>query len=245
MKKSKNEVNNLFKNCINNHQIIKELHKERCPNYLEAILELYYEFEIEIRYSFYLIMVRLGGEFTKKYHQSLGIEKILNSFNKLVHAKCSYSLNSDKVFCFTNHGGEEFYNSSEFNLYASLGILACLRINLEYLELKNPRLDGLVLLLSCLYPEAVDAYLKISKQFGFDGTTSLEYDISDEKEFKSFLVSMEIERWNQEKVQSIKNQKNVLKSNDLNTPDNVKKREKDKCQKDEKYLQRTNRKKVS
>jgi hypothetical protein len=123
------------------------------------------------------------------------IKDTLKMISNLLQSKCRYYLDHDYNLCFQVKGGKEFEKSNESGLVTLLGVFACLRINLKYFEQQNPELEGLNMLFTALYPEIMDAYDKVTKKFGFDGTVKLGLNISDPDELLLYLKNMKIERW--------------------------------------------------
>lgn len=146
--------------------------------------------------SILMICIALGHKIKDEPNDTHQIDEILTSFSSLMESKCKYILDSDGTICFELHGNKEFDESDESGLVIELGIFACYKINLEFLECQNTELEGLNKMLLESYPETYNAYCALTNQFGFEGTVNLGLNLEmSDKEMCSTLRNLKVEKW--------------------------------------------------
>ncbi len=121
-----------------------------------------------------ILTLGLRTEFGKVNNDDHHIDEILNSLSEYPALKCKYFLDSEGKLGYNYEDqGEEFKQSEECELIDMFGVFAFFQINLEYFELRNPKWKGMNKTLSRRFPEIYDAYINLSKMFGFSGTARL------------------------------------------------------------------------
>lgn len=147
-------------------------------------------------YYFKVICIGLGYKIKDEKNEAHQIDNILDSFSSLMGTKCKYSLDSDGSICYKLEDNKVFEESKESGLVIFLGIFACFKLNLEYLEFQNPELKGLNKFLLLEYAETYNAYRALTNQYGFEGTVKLGFNgsISPEKVY-SFWMNMKVDKW--------------------------------------------------
>ncbi len=147
--------------------------------------------------SILMICSALGHKIKDEPNDHHQIDEILASFSSLMQSKCKYILDSNGTICFELHGNKEFEESNESGLVIELGIFACYKINLEFLEYQNTELEGLNKMLLESYPETYNAYCALTNQFGFEGTVNLGLNLEmSEEEMCSVFQNLRVEKWN-------------------------------------------------
>jgi hypothetical protein len=179
-----------------------------------SLEEIDNEMVSNFQYSFLLIIKGLGCKIKNENNESHQIDDILRSFSNLMGSKCKYRIASDGDICFKWKDNQEFEESSESGIVILLGILACFKINLEFLEYQNPTLKGLNEFLLQDYPETYNAYCALTNQFKFDGTVKLGLNLPlSAEEVLSYWLNMKVEKGNNELLELKNNPKveNVCK----------------------------------
>jgi hypothetical protein len=128
-------------------------------------------------------------------NESHRIDEILSSLSELLASKCKFFLESDGSLCykFTDES-DKSSDSEEHALLVMIGKFACFQINLEYLELRNPKWKRLNETLSKAFPEIYDAYVSLSKKFGFTVTARLVNNpCISKKKCRKYLRNTEVE----------------------------------------------------
>lgn len=154
--------------------------------------------ETTFLHPFYYMVEGLNPKkpkFVKQIDSNL-ITDINMSYCSLMGSKCTMVSLYSGGKAFQLGEVKDFVDKKELVIVASLAEILCFRINLEFLELKNPELKGLNEFLSNRYPKTYNAYCALSKQYGFDRTVKLELKPSPSlKEFETFLRDMIPEKW--------------------------------------------------
>lgn len=161
----------------------------------QSMIDSIRDFYTECFNSLLLVSIGIGYKVNEENRTNPDIKYTLKMLSRSLKSKCRYFLDPDYSLCFQLKGGKEFEESNESGLVILLGVFACLRINLKYLEQKNPDLEGINLLLSTLYPDIMEAYDKVARKFGFDGTVNIGFNTTDPEELLIHLKKMKIERW--------------------------------------------------
>ena len=130
-------------------------------------------------------------------NESLHIDEILSSLSELLASKCKFHIGSDGLLHYIfKDQSDESSDSEEHELLLMIGEFAFYKINLKYLELKNPNWRGLNKTLSKAFPEIFSAYISLSKKFGFTITARLVDDpCISKKKFRKYLRKAEVENW--------------------------------------------------
>jgi len=128
-------------------------------------------------------------------NESHRIDEILSSLSELLASKCKFFLESDGRlgYNFTDES-DKSSDSEEHALLVMIGKFACFQINLEYLELRNPKWKRLNETLSKAFPDIYDAYVSLSKKFGFTVTARLVNNpCISKKKCRKYLRNTEVE----------------------------------------------------
>lgn len=105
------------------------------------------------------------------------VNAILNSFSRKVGKKCFFSVEDDGSLCFTMPDDPEFLKTTESAILVALGLFASFKINVEYLEKRNPRLNGLDAYLRQY--QVYKAYSAVINKCGFDNTVRMDLNNPD------------------------------------------------------------------
>jgi hypothetical protein len=159
------------------------------------------QYEDEAKHDFFgstlLLASGLGYKVKDENNESHQIDDILRSFNNLLGSIYKFSLATDGNICLKIESNGNLDESAEQGVLILLGIFACLRINLEFLESQNLQLKGLNVSLSGDYPKIYYGYCALSQQYGFDRTVNLGLNPPDSpKEMLPYLQNMKVEKWN-------------------------------------------------
>jgi hypothetical protein len=147
--------------------------------------------------ALFFLSISLGPKVSKLNNESHHIDVILSYLSELLVSKCKFLLDSDGRLCYNfKDQDEQSLESDESGLLIMIGVFACYKINLEYLELKNPKWKGLNKTLSEAFPEIYDVYISLSKKFDFKGTARLwtAQNIS-EKRIQKYLQNPVVDFW--------------------------------------------------
>lgn len=201
MEKKTNGVDSHFENSITHKEENSSVSMSDFSDDESAMQEYVRDLHSECFHSLLLISLGVGHKVNEENKRNPRIKDALKLLSRQLKSKCRYYLDQDHSLCFQFKGGKEFEESNESGLVVLLGVFACLRINLTYLEKQNAELEGLNILFTTFYPDIMSAYNKISNEFAFDGTVQLGFNTSDPDELLVHLKNMKIERWS-EKVNS-------------------------------------------
>ena len=140
----------------------------------------------------------LRAEISKINNEKYHIGEILNSLSEFDILKCKFFLDSDGKLRYNYEDQtKEFTQSDECELINMFGEFACFQINLGYFELRNPKWKGMNKTLEKKFPEIYNAYIELSKKFGFTGTARLIPNLFNcDKYFgNKCLWNPDIENW--------------------------------------------------
>ncbi len=113
--------------------------------------------------------------------------------------KCQYSICEEGNICFDVINANEFHESTESGLVITLGIFACSKLNLVYLEKHNLMLEGMNQYLAKEFSFCYNAYTKLSEKYGFDRTIHMGFDMPIEaNEIYHFLNNLMVEKCNED-----------------------------------------------
>lgn len=161
-----------------------------------VLLENVIDLENNIYSYFLLISKSIGYKVNENVKNKRNTKQIVKELTSKLNDKCRYFIN-DGALNFEIIGGQSELESNEAMILVAFGAFACLRINLEYLELRNPELKGMNDILKILYPEAKEAYEFVSKKFGFNKTVYIGFKHDSPEELLEHMKAMKLESWNQ------------------------------------------------
>jgi len=131
----------------------------------------------EVLFALRILSYGLLVERAKTTNESNIVDELYSSLNEMFASKCKFFRGSEGVMHYIfKDQSDESWDTEEHELILMIGKFAWYKINLEYLELRNPKLKGLNKILSDTFPEIYDAYTDFSKKFGFNGTARLVTD---------------------------------------------------------------------
>lgn len=154
------------------------------------------DMESDIYDYFQLILVGLGYKVNDRIKSMPNTKNIVKALSSELTEKCRFNISKGQLR-FELKGDDSFLESNEAGILITLGVFACLRINLEYLEIRNPELKAMNEILYFLFPEAKQAYDEVSKKFGFNKTVFVGFTYDSPEELLEHMKAMKLESWNQ------------------------------------------------